>query len=215
MVDVIEISGSEEDDNVRKKPVVVSRRRRTSSLSAISSTSHRIQSYRGDINGVESDVDLHSHNRRPKPGTERARVRRIIQSSSSSSEGEGRVFNQAGGTPRIRHPGVADVIEISDSDDEVEDVLGGREPPFGRCRPPPPPPQALPPFDEEHEQTETDDDGLLILNEPKSARRPLPRLHRPQTARTTARVLRIGLATRERKKKMLMASCKHSPLFRP
>ena len=101
-----------------------------------------------------------SHNRRPKPGTERARVRRIIQSSGSSSSSEAEL-NQAGGTPRIRHPGAADVIEISDSDDEVEDVLGGREPLFGRCRTPPP--QALPPFDEEHDQTEPDDDGLLIL----------------------------------------------------
>jgi hypothetical protein len=140
MTDAIEISGSEED---------------------------------GDSHGVESEVELCArsffcrsryssrklmtrffrrclHSRRPRPKLERARMRRIVHSSSSSEE-----LPLEKTSTRIRHAN-PEIIEISDSDDEVEEVL------FGGPEPLPPPP---PPLDEQHDQTETDDndDGLLVL----------------------------------------------------
>jgi hypothetical protein len=87
------------------------------------------------------------HCRRPRPGLARARMRRVVQSSSSSEE-----LPLGKASTRLRHVN-PEIIDISDSDGEVEDVLfGGREP-----LPP------LQPFDEQHDQTETDDDGLLVL----------------------------------------------------
>ena len=83
---------------------------------------------------------------RPKPGLERARMRRIVQ-SSSSSEG----LDLGAGT-RIRLAADLEVIEITDSEDEA--ISSGRKTLFVRPRPPPI-------FDEEHDQT--DDEGLLVL----------------------------------------------------
>jgi hypothetical protein len=93
-----------------------------------------------------ADFPRPPHYRRPKPGLERARMRRIVQSSSSS---EGLVL---GAGTRIRRAADLEVIEITDSEDEA--ISSGRKTLFVRPRPPPT-------FDEEHDQT--DDEGLLVL----------------------------------------------------
>ncbi|KAI0000767.1 SprT-like family-domain-containing protein [Russula compacta] len=169
MSDVIEISSSDEDDS--SKPM---QRRRTSSLSAISSAAPRSCSARscsGDAHGVESEVDRPHHSPR-KPGLDRARARRIVYSSSSSSSGSDP--EELPFTAGARHSNADDVIEITDSSDDDDDP-SGRKPLSTRL-------EVITPLPQQRDQF--DDDGLLVLNDPKSARRPQRRP--PQTPRTAS-----------------------------
>ncbi len=160
----------------RPQPAYVSNpqnRRRTSSLSAIPfapSRSSSIRSFSGDGHGVESEVDrcamelfgrstaltdvpssttyCRTHYRPRKPELERARVRRIVYSSSSDSE-------EAPPRPGPRHGNADadDVIEITDSSDDDDD-----DRPSG-----PMPPSALQSTPEQRQYDGFDDDGLLVL----------------------------------------------------
>ncbi|KAN0136612.1 SprT-like family domain containing protein [Lactarius tabidus] len=172
MQDIIEISSSEEEGEAPSKPEAS--RRRSSSLSAsipIPNTAGRYAtgSYTGSVRGAESEVERLPAHWRPKPGPACARARRVVHSSGSSSE-------DLSTNTRTR-PNNADItiIEITDSSDD--DDACWRKPTSPPVRSPcqnrtnshvnPPP---------------ASDDGLLVLDEPKSSRKPL---RRPQTPKTS------------------------------
>ncbi|KAH9993362.1 SprT-like family-domain-containing protein [Russula vinacea] len=171
MTSIIEISGSEEDSDVpsKSKP-----RRRSASLSAIPFASRRscsIKSCSSDGRDVESEVDRPDYRPR-KPGLERARVHRILYSSSDSEEEQ-----PLPAAPRHSNVDLG-IIEITDSSDDED--LRRRKPPLPACI------GVASPLSTPGQRRDRsdDDDGLLVLNDPKSARRPLrrPQTHRIATA---------------------------------
>lgn len=170
MQDIIEISSSEEEGEALSKPVAS--RRRSSSLSAIPTpdTAGRyvMGSYSGSVHEAESEVERLPTHGRPKPGPAYARARRVVHSSGSSSE-------DLSANTKTRSNNNADiaVIEITDSSDDDDDAC---------WRKPTSPPARLPCQNQTNNYVNplpASDDGLLVLDEPKSSRKPL---RRPQTS---------------------------------
>ncbi|KAH9060692.1 SprT-like family-domain-containing protein [Lactarius vividus] len=168
MKDIIEISSSEEDS--LSKHVT---RRRPLLLSAMPTPDaagrYVIGSYSGDVHGAESEVEQLPNHWHPKPGPAGARARRIVHSSSSSENPS---------TNARMRPDDADisVIEITDSSDD--DNACWRKPMSPPVRPP-----CQDQTNGRANSLPASDDGLLVLDEPKSSRKPLRRSQTPETAR--------------------------------
>ncbi|KAI9435769.1 SprT-like family-domain-containing protein [Lactarius indigo] len=172
MKDIIEISSSEEEEEEGALSKSVAR---SSSLSAVPTPNptcrYVVGSYNSAVRDAESEVDRLPNHWRPKPGPASARERRIVHSSSSSSE-------DLSANARTR-PNNADisVIEITDSSDD--DDASWRKP---MSPPVQPPCQDL--TNSYANPLPASDDALLVLDEPKSSRKPL---RRPQTPKTAQR----------------------------
>ncbi|KAH8988346.1 SprT-like family-domain-containing protein [Lactarius akahatsu] len=166
MKDIIEISSSEEEDAL-SKPVT---RRRPSSLSAMPTPDPApVGPYSGNVHEAESEVERLPSHWHPKSGPAGAHARRIVHSSSSP---------ESPSTNAKLRPNNADisVIEITDSSDD--DNACWRRPMSPPVRPP-----CQDQTNGRANPLPASDDGLLVLDEPKSSRKPLRRPQTPETAR--------------------------------
>ncbi|KAH9001847.1 SprT-like family-domain-containing protein [Lactarius hatsudake] len=168
MKDIIEISSSEEEEEAALSKLVT--RRRPSSLSAMPTPDPAPVGSCDDVHEAESEVEQLPNHWHPKPGPAGARARRIVHSSSSSES--------PSTNPRMR-PNNADisVIEITDSSDD--DNACSLKSMFPPVRPP-----CQDQTNGRANSLPASDHSLLVLDEPKSSRKPL---RRPQTPETTRR----------------------------
>ncbi|KAH8977546.1 SprT-like family-domain-containing protein [Lactarius hatsudake] len=168
MKDIIEISSSEEEEEAALSKLVT--RRRPSSLSAMPTPDPAPVGSCDDVHEAESEVEQLPNHWHPKPRPAGARARRIVHSSSSSES--------PSTNPRMR-PNNADisVIEITDSSDD--DNACSLKSMFPPVRPP-----CQDQTNGRANSLPASDHSLLVLDEPKSSRKPL---RRPQTPETTRR----------------------------